>query len=130
VKFEKFQNRPTVSFDKDRTGVIFDHPEPMPTLYFKECKVIEQDIAGLGDLRAELTPPVAETWPGGPVSGCRRDPAYSIEHDALAGDVLLHLRDERFGWLHYIITRDRARDFANKILAELGAPPPAMQGQA
>jgi hypothetical protein len=92
--------------------------------------VIDQDIAALGAMRAELLPPVPETWPGGLVRGVRRDPAWSIEGDALAGDVLVHLRHEGFNWLHFIYTRDQARRFAQAILAQLEGPLPSVHGRA
>jgi hypothetical protein len=113
-----------------RDGVMLTYAKAPAAVCIKSTAVVESDIAVLGLARTRLLPAVPESWPGGRVAGCYRDPAYSIEHDALAGDVLIHLRDERFGWLHYIVTRDRALDFANRILAQLDAPPPPMAGQA
>jgi hypothetical protein len=113
-----------------RDGVMLTYAKAPAAVCIKSTAVVESDIALLGLARTRLLPAVPESWPGAMVAGCYRDPAYSIEHDALAGDVLIHLRDERFGWLHYIVTRDRALDFANRILAQLDAPPPPMAGQA
>ena len=113
-----------------RDGVMLTYAKAPAAVCIKSTAVVQSDIAVLGLARTRLLPAVPESWPGGLVAGCYRDPAYSIEHDALAGDVLIHLRDERFGWLHYIVTRDRALDFANRILAQLDAPPPPMAGQA
>jgi hypothetical protein len=107
-----------------RDGLVLTYNEPPEQVCVKSTRTVDQDIAALGTMRAELLPPVPETWPGGLVHGVRRDPAWSIEGDALAGDVLIHIRDDRFGWLHSIHTRERARQFALAILAQLEERPP------
>jgi hypothetical protein len=107
-----------------RDGLVLTYRQPPAQVCFKSTAMVDQDIAAFGTMRAELLPPVPETWPGGLVHGVRRDPAWSIEGDALAGDVLIHIRDDRFGWLHTIHTRERARQFALAILAQLEEPPP------
>jgi hypothetical protein len=37
------------------------------------------------------------------------DPRWYSEPDALLGESLLHIRDPRFGWLHYALPRESAR---------------------
>ncbi len=115
-----------VAFDEDRGGVLLHYPEPLPQLLRRTTKSVEQEIAGLGDLRANLVPAVPETWPGG-VCTCLRNPAYSVEMSAL-DEVMIHVRDERFGWLHYVMSREQATQFAEMIVKVQAGPPRTVQG--
>jgi len=42
----------------------------------------------------------------------------------LLGNTLLHLRDPRFGWLHYMVPREEARKLARVLQAHVDTPPP------
>jgi hypothetical protein len=90
---------------------------------------LDETIATLGLCRTGLLPPVPATWTSQPVEA-RRDPAWSLETDALAGDSLLHIRDARFGWLHYIITKEDAAKLGRALVAQAEAPAPVMIGKA
>jgi hypothetical protein len=121
---------PTMTVLPDCKSVLVERPEPLPAVYCMELPTVESLLAVLGDVRRRMLPQVAETWPVDMRVDCVRDPRWSLWTDRLAGDVILHVRDARFGWLHYVITRDEARRFATAILAQLEAPPPAMDGKA
>jgi hypothetical protein len=92
---------------------------------------VEAVLSKLGIMRGNMVPEVAATWrPGQLTKNVYRNPAWSIETDVLTGDAVLHLRDLRFGWLHYIFTRNEARKLGQALLAIADAPAPAMSGRA
>jgi len=55
------------------------------------------------------------------------NPAWVVEPDAMMGNALLHVRDPRYGWLHFLIPKDEARKLAGALLAQADAPPPGRQ---
>ncbi len=92
---------------------------------------VDSMLRALGLARTGMLPAFAAEWaPGQPVERCYREPKWSVETDCLAGDALLHLRDERLGWLHYVFDKAEALRLA-RDLAEIAAmPPPAAAGSA
>jgi hypothetical protein len=91
---------------------------------------LEQILAELSAARRQMLPSITERWPAGTTVTADRDPKWSIEHDQLAGDPLLHLRDPRFGWAHYILTKDQARKLGHALIAQADAPAPGASGSA
>lgn len=98
---------------------------------------LDEHIQNLGMMRTGMKPSIPKVWKlGQPVAGVYRDPAvmlerdvkWSLETDQLAGDALLHMRHERFGWLHFIITKSIAADLAKQIVAIAQAPAPPARG--
>jgi hypothetical protein len=91
---------------------------------------LERMIAVYGTARAELLPAVIAQWAPGQMVTAHRDPSWSIERDQLAGDPLLHIRHEGFGWLHFIMNRDDARRIGQSLIAFADAPSPDASGRA
>jgi hypothetical protein len=42
----------------------------------------------------------------------------------MLGNSLLHIRDPRYGWLHYWIPKGEAAKLAKALQAQVDAPPP------
>ena len=118
-------------FSPGRDVVTFlDAPADSPVRQFT-TGAIEQLLWVLGFARRQMLPEVAKSWtPHTPLEGVQRDPAFMIETEALAGDLILHIRDGRFGWLHYVFSRADARAIAENILERCDAAPPPVAGNA
>ena len=96
-----------------------------------DTEAVEAALQMFGLARAEMLPAVPAEWPRGQmVRGVFRDPAFDMEADQLAGDPLLHIRHQRFGWLHFIITKAEARKLGEALIAQADAPPPSAAGSA
>jgi hypothetical protein len=84
----------------------------------------------LGVLRSGMIPFHSETWERGSEVTSLRDPTWSLENDQLAGDPLLHLRSEWFGWLHFILDKEEARKLGEALIALSNATAPPAAGSA
>lgn len=113
----------------ERAWVLVRHSSA-PPMYKISTDEADNLIALLGTVRAQMLPEVSLIWKRGQTAECFRNPAYVIERDQLAGDLVLHLHDWRFGWLHYVFTRIEATKFVEEFAAITTAPPPAPAGSA
>jgi hypothetical protein len=102
----------TLSDDRRTATVAF--PTSPPVTLNVSAGLIEDMVKDLGELRSEMEPEVPDTFTADeePVA----DPVWEIAADQSGGDaVLLHIRDPRFGWLHYAIPREEARKLAGYL---------------
>jgi hypothetical protein len=72
----------------------------------------------LGLLRSHMVPEIEGRFAMGQKVDAIFDPVWATEPDALAGDSLLHIRDPRYGWLHYLMPSDEARRLADLLRAQ------------
>jgi hypothetical protein len=85
---------------------------------------MENMLEKLGAFRAQMQPPREPSYAPGQKCECVPNPAWLTEPDALLGNTLLHLRDPRFGWQHYMIPREEARKLARVLQNQVDSPPP------
>ena len=85
---------------------------------------VETMLEKLGAFRAQMQPPYDPRYAPGQKCACVPNPSWLAEPDALLGNTLLHLRDPRFGWLHYMVPREEARKLARVLQAHVDTPPP------
>lgn len=52
------------------------------------------------------------------------DPAPAFADESTAGQVLVHLRDPRYGWLHYLLPRIAAQELAARLIMQSGGERP------
>jgi hypothetical protein len=84
---------------------------------------VEKTLGNIGLMRTGMSPPVAPKWERGQHANCRRDPEFDVEGSML-GEAIVHIRDERFGWLHYVLSQDEARRLREKLVAAAVEPAP------
>jgi hypothetical protein len=80
------------------------------------ASALEEHITDTGNVRAQIEPPVASDLVLGQVVAAVGSPVWKLEQEAHSGNVILHLRDPRFGWLHYVLGRDSSRSLAAQLL--------------
>jgi hypothetical protein len=116
-------NGPNWKLEDDRQTVTITFPsEPIVELRYG-LAAIEDMIRHLGEMRASMLPEVAATYPMGQRVEAVRDPPWVTEPDVMMGDSLLHLRDPRYGWLHYLIPKPEAAKLAGYLQAQVEGQP-------
>lgn len=85
---------------------------------------LEKMLQALGQFRAMMQPEIEKRWPLGSMSQAIPDPAWATEPDQMYGASLLHLRDPRYGWLHYLLPPHEARKLGELLIAQADIPPP------
>lgn len=86
------------------------------------ASMIDEVLRNLGEMRAAMTPAVAAEHDLGQKVNCIPDPRWLTEPDALGEFSLLHLRDPRYGWLHYAFPRTEARRLGEYLINQADNP--------
>jgi hypothetical protein len=86
---------------------------------------LEQLIQRLGELRAAMAPEVSPDFPMGQTVDAIPDPRWSSESELTQGNSLLHIRDNRYGWLHYVLPRLEARKLGGILIAQADSESPS-----
>jgi hypothetical protein len=87
---------------------------------------VEDLLTNLGIVRGSMLPEIPKFFKLGQRVTAVNDPAWVTEPDT-EGNTLLHIRDPRYGWLHYLIPKEEARKLANYIQNQVSSPPLAPQ---
>lgn len=58
------------------------------------------------------------------------NPGWATEPEALTGDSIIHLRDPRYGWLHYLIPREQALRLGDILQIQANCPVPLADAKA
>ena len=89
------------------------------------------DVAGienlqktLGELRGSMSPEVEKTLGQNETIAAVANPSWVVRPAPTKGDSLLHLRDPRYGWLHYLIPRAEAAKLLAFLQSQLGGSQP------
>jgi hypothetical protein len=117
-------NGPNWKLEDDHTTLTITFPSIPPVALAWTASAVDEHFEKLGELRANMTPEISKTWARGQTFLAVPDPAWMTEPDALIGNSILHIRDPRFGWLHYMIPREGARQLARYLQNQVDAPPP------
>jgi hypothetical protein len=120
-------DQPNWTLEDDYRRVTLTLPTNPPVQAQFTTEAVQEMLKNLGDFRAHMEPEISKTYAMGQVVQAIPDPAWVTEPDALLGNSLLHIRDPRFGWLHYMIPKDQARKLAELLQKQADAPPPGQQ---
>ena len=63
-----------------------------------------------------MQPEVSATWAAGQLFRAIPDTRWSTEPEIMEGNSVLHVRDPRFVWLHYMIPRNEARKLGEALI--------------
>ena len=109
--------------EDDYETVTITFPTEPPTALKLDAKGVEEILKNLGEFRSHMKPEIAKDYALRQKVSAVPDPKWVSEPDALVGNSLLHIRDPRFGWLHYIIPREEARKLAGYLQNQANYPP-------
>lgn len=124
----QFLNRLRALFSSDVGEAVLEIPFPMQLKV--DAPLAADLIETLGRTRAALTPewPRELSSPPGVPRGAERDYLWTVQSEVY-GDVLIHFRDPRYGWLCYVMSKETARQFAEGLI-EHSDEPAAQVGRA
>jgi hypothetical protein len=115
---------PNWKLDDDGKTVTLTIPTDPPVALQLDASQVDAMLQNLGLFRGSMQPDVPAAYALGQKTPAIRDPAWVSEPEAMMGDSLLHIRDPRFGWLHYIIPKSEAKKLADFLQIQAAAPPP------
>ena len=118
---------PNWKLDDDLQTVTVTFPTDPPVALKLDAQHVEEILKNLGEFRAHMKPEIPHDHAMGRKIEAVPDPKWVTEPDAMIGNSLLHIRDPRFGWLHYLIPRDEARKLGGVLQTQADAPPPGQE---
>src|SRR3954467_14633103 len=80
-------------------------PSSPPVAMKMDVRGIEEFLKNLGELRYAMKPEIPKTFARGQQVSAVPDPAWVTEPDVMQGNSILHIRDPRYGWLHYVFRK-------------------------
>jgi hypothetical protein len=98
-------------------------PSTPPVSLKMDVRGIEDFLKYLGEFRYAMKPEIPKTFARGQKVSAIPDPAWVTEPDAMRGDSILHIRDPRYGWLHYVLPRKEAKKLAGLLQNQAELPP-------
>lgn len=83
-----------------------------------ELDTVEVDdvLANLGEMRSLMQPEHPTDLDGTQPGSTVFNPRWIFEHKPVLPHSVLHIRDPRYGWLHYAIPRDIGETLAAELL--------------
>jgi hypothetical protein len=115
---------PNWKLEDNQRHVTVTFPTTPPVALQLDVGGIEDILTHLGDFRSVMWPEVTKIYRSGQPVKAIPDPLWMTEPDANEGNTLLHIRDPRYGWLHYMIPREEARKLAAYIQNQVDSPRP------
>ncbi|RUT32657.1 hypothetical protein EMQ25_05790 [Arsenicitalea aurantiaca] len=106
---------PEWKLSDDLKTVTITFPTSPPVQFVLDAAAVDDLLRNLGELRAHMTPPVPADYQIGQKVAAIPDPRWYTEPEMLSGDSLIHVRDPRFGWLHYLLPRASAQQLAQYL---------------
>ena len=76
---------------------------------------VDKLLPGLGDARSNMKPEFTADITGDPMN-IVRDPTWRTMAIALVPDPIVHIRDPRFGWLHYALAAESAKRLGQSLV--------------
>jgi hypothetical protein len=108
--------------DKDGRAVTLTLPTDPPVALRLNSAQVDDMLRNLGDFRASMAPPHDTAWQPGRRVVAEPDPCWLTEPEILMGNSVLHVRDPRYGWLHYLLPRHAARELGSQLIAHAERP--------
>jgi hypothetical protein len=106
----------------DRKSVLLTFPTNPPTAIKFDVAGIEDALQNLGKFRALMSPEVPKTHEKNQKVEAIPDPAWVTGIEMMQGNSVLHIRDPRYGWLHYMLPRQEARKLAGFLQKQVDTP--------
>jgi hypothetical protein len=114
---------PHFQLDDDLRHVTVVFPT-VPRLALKlDVAGVEDLLRNLGDFRSSMNQQVPKTFELGQKVGAVPDPCWVSEPELMHGASLIHLRDPRYGWLHFLLPRPEAAKLGTVLQRQAEIPP-------
>jgi hypothetical protein len=116
---------PLWTLEDDGKSLAISFPVVPPVTLHLSTEEVESFVNNLSLCRSVMQPPHPADWAPGQQVAAIPDPRWYVEAEALHGNSLLHIRDPRYGWLHYVLPREEARALGTYLVTQANAPPPS-----
>jgi hypothetical protein len=114
--------KPNWKLEEDGLTVTVTFPTNPPVVLKLGAADVDSLLHGLGGLRHQMQPAPPAQFASGQQFVAAPYPAWSTEIDATHGNSVLHLRDPRFGWLHYMLSKEEAGRLSTALAIQADAP--------
>ena len=92
---------------------------------------VDELLSKVGEMREQMQPAIPLKYTSVETVLARVDPAWWVESEAMMGNIVFHLRDPPFGWLHYMMPKPEVRKLIDLLQKQVDAPEPGReQGRA
>ncbi len=115
---------PNWNLDEDLKTVTVTFPSDLQVQLKLDAGQIDDMLVNLGEFRSYMEPPVHADWAPGQKVGVISNPRWFSEPELMEGNSLLHIRDPRYAWLHYMIPRGEAEKLSDILKSQSESPPP------
>lgn len=85
---------------------------------------VDDHLRKLGELRTKMKPPHPRNFALGQVVRGIANAPWATETDTMLGNSILHIRDPRYGWLHFLFSKEDARKLATLLQKQVDSPRP------
>ena len=114
---------PHWELDEEQGIVTVTFPTDPPVALRLDAALVDEMIRNLGAYRARMEPEPSEDWKRGAEFEGITDPCWFAAPARLTGGSLLHVRDPRYGWLHYALPPESARKLGVLLITQADATP-------
>ena len=83
---------------------------------------VDDHLRKLGELRSKMKPPHPRNFALGQVVRGIANAPWATETDTMLGNSILHIRDPRYGWLHFLFSKEDARKLATLLQKQVDSP--------
>lgn len=115
---------PNWKLEDDLKRLTVTFPTQPPVALQLDAAGVDDLLRNLGEMRAYMKPAHPEKQALGQKVGAIPDPAWAIEPDLLLRHSLLHLRDPRYGWLHFLLPPNEAEKLGQVLQTHAQSQPP------
>jgi hypothetical protein len=115
---------PQWTLSEDKKTLVITFPTNPPTAFRLDAAGVDKLIQTIGIVRFGMIPPHLSDWKMAQTVGAVPNPRWTTEPDALLGNSILHLRDPRFGWVHYMFPKEEARRLGEILQRQADTAPP------
>lgn len=115
-------SEPNLRLEDDLQTVTVTFPSDPPVVLKLSTDDVDSLLHALGGLRVEMQPAPPVEFPRGQQFVAAPYPAWATEIDALHGNSVLRLRDPRFGWLHYMLSKEQAGKMSIALALQADSP--------
>ncbi len=112
-----------LSDDLKTVTLTFTFPGKDPAFLQLDAKGVDGLLQNLGLYRHTMKPEVPDTMSPGVAARTVPDPKWFVEPERLNGGSILHIRDTRFGWLHYTLSLAMAKKLGGFLQNQAVAQP-------
>jgi hypothetical protein len=100
----------------DPQHVTATFPSANPTSITFDVDGVDNILQNLGRFRADMSPEISRGLAEGTVVFPVVDPIWQTQMDPKTGNIVLSIRDPRYGWLSYAIPRESGRKLGFSLL--------------